>query len=88
MRDRAAQLAALAEAAARRAELFEAALAAADAAAVRAPEVGRTPTRFRSRDTRRDDAARARAVASAGLERARLVGAAAAAELAGEAGGP
>lgn len=85
MTGRAASLAALAALAARRVELFEAALAAADAAAVRAPEMARPLTRFRARDTRREDAAHARAVALAGLERARLVEAAVAEELAGEA---
>ena len=82
MTDRAPQLAALVVAAARRVELFEAALASADAASTRAATARRvSTTRFRRRDTAREDAARARAVASAGLDRARRVQAAAAEEL-------
>jgi len=82
--EREKRLASLAVAAARRVEMLEAAVVAADVEAARVPKVGRAATRFRSRDTRRDDARRARAVALAGLERARLVAAAARAELAGE----
>jgi hypothetical protein len=89
-------LARLAVAAARRAEMLEAVIAAADAAAAAHPPnaqrashlprgARRAATRLRPRDTRRDDAARARAVALAGLERARRVEAAVAAELANEA---
>jgi hypothetical protein len=92
---RAERLAALLVAAARRVEMLEAVIAAADAAAAAHPPNGarafhlprgarRAATRLRPRDTRRDDARRARAVALAGLERARRVEAAAAAELAGE----
>jgi hypothetical protein len=81
---RAAQLARLAVAAARRVEMLEAAVEAADVEAARAAATSRASSRWRPRDTRGDDARRARAVAFAGLERARRVQAAVAAELAGE----